>query len=283
MARRPRVRTGTPGGCLFNGCLTVLVLLLTAVFGGLVWLETQPARAEDRAREDLRENVATHRERLGEAAADGSLPDGEIAGVFRPAKPAGGFVGATRQDGAVTVVAELAGQGQAAGIPFPTSRWVTGCYAFEVPPPASGPPRPSLRELPPEACGERATTPPAPGRPDRARSGKVGKPFEKVLTRGAGDTPPGRSAHLSGTLVVTDDRCVAVRTHAGAVPTAVAWGHGWSVREEDGEAAVYGPKGGLYAREGDRVGLDGAGSERFAGRPCADGTVFEAHDEQAGS
>ncbi|MEU9852521.1 hypothetical protein [Streptomyces sp. NPDC047974] len=284
MARRPQVQAGTPGGCLFNGCLTVLVLLLAAVFGGLVWLETRPARAEALAREDLRENVATHRERLGDAAANGSLPDGEIAEVFGgAAKPAAGFVGATRQGETVTVIAGLAGQGEAAGIPFPNRRWVTGCYAFEVPAPASGAPRPSLRELPPEACVVRPTTPPAPGRRDPADAAPHGKPFAKVLTRGEGDASPGRSAHLSGTLVVTDDRCVAVKTDAGAVSTAVAWGHGWSVREEAGGAAVYGPRGGLYVREGDRVGLDGADSERFAGKPCADGAVFEAHDEQAGS
>lgn len=283
MARRPQVQAGTPGGCLFNGCLTVLVLLLAAVFGGLVWLETRPARAEALAREDLRENVATHRERLAEAAVNGSLPDGEIAEVFGgAAKPAAGFVSATRRGATVTVVAGLAGQGEAAGIPFPTRGQVTGCYAFEVPPPAPGAPRTSLRELPPEACVVRPTTPPAPDRRDPAAA-PHGKPFAKVLARGAGDAPPGRAAHLSGTLVVTDDRCVAVKTHAGAVPTAVAWGHGWSVREENGAAAVYGPGGGLYVREGDRVGLDGADSERFAGKPCADGAVFEAHDEQAGS
>ncbi|MFF9144686.1 hypothetical protein ACF1BN_07510 [Streptomyces sp. NPDC014861] len=63
-------------------------------------------------------------------------------------------------------------------------------------------------------------------------------------------------------------------------PTTVAWGHGWSVREENGEAAVYDADGRLFAREGDRVGVGGGSTGRFAGEPCAAGQVFEANDAQ---
>lgn len=161
MARREQVRTGTPGGCLLNGCLTVLGLLLLAAVGMWIWLETQPARDEAQARDNLRENVERLRDRLGEAAADGSLPDTEIAQVLRPSKPARGFVGVTRQGEAVTVVAELLGQGPPRTFIFVYERSVTGCYAFELSPRAPGAPRPSTRELPKEACtaGQR---PPAP-------------------------------------------------------------------------------------------------------------------------
>ncbi|MEU8431567.1 hypothetical protein AB0F18_01420 [Streptomyces sp. NPDC029216] len=152
MARRSQVRAGTAGGCLLNGCLALLGLLLVAAVGGWIWLDAQPARDEARARKNLRENVEAFRDRLGGAAADGSLPDTEIAQVFRPSKPARGLVGVTRQGGAVTVTAELLGQGPPRAFIFVYERSVAGCYAFEVPPPAAGAPRPSVRELPRTAC-----------------------------------------------------------------------------------------------------------------------------------
>ncbi|MEU8621487.1 hypothetical protein [Streptomyces sp. NPDC048623] len=163
MARRSQVRTGTPGGCLFNGCLTVLGLLILTVVGMLIWWKTQPARDEAQARENLLKNVEVHRDRLGDAAADGSLSDTEIAQVFPPSKPATGFVGVTRQGKAVTVVAELLGRGPTRAFIFVYERSVTGCYAFEVPPVASGAPEPSVRELPREACAPGATTLPIRG------------------------------------------------------------------------------------------------------------------------
>ncbi|MEU3605601.1 hypothetical protein AB0E83_09095 [Streptomyces sp. NPDC035033] len=281
MARRPKVRAGTPGGRLFSGCLTVLGLLLVAVVGGMVWLETRPAREEAQARENLRESVERLRARLGEAAADGRLSDAEIAQVFPPSKPAEGVVGVTRRGEAVTVVAEVLGLGPSSAFIFVTQRSVTGGYAFDLPSPGGS--RPSSRELPPEACAVRAATPPVPERPDRARPTADGEPPVRILTRRAGDGSPGLYAHLPGTLVVTDDGCVAVRTAWGDRPTAVVRGHGWSVEEENGKAAVYSPEGRLFAREGDRVGLGGGSSERFAGEPCAGDTVFEANDDQAGS
>ncbi|MFF3129109.1 hypothetical protein ACFVRD_44390 [Streptomyces sp. NPDC057908] len=138
-----------------------------AVVGVWIWLETQPARDEAQARKNLRENVEVLRDRLGEAAADGSLPDTEIVQVFPPSKPAKGFVGVTRQGEAVTVVAEVLGQGPPRAFIFMYERFVTGCYAFEVPPPAPGAPRPSIRELPQEACAAGAATLPGPDRRDQ--------------------------------------------------------------------------------------------------------------------
>lgn len=167
MARRSQVRTGTPGGCLLNGCLTLLGLLLVVVVGVWIWLETQPARDEAQARKDLRENVEVLRGRLGEAAADGSLPDTEIAQAFPPSKSAKGFVGVTRHGEAVTVVAEVLGQGPPRTFIFVYERSVAGCYAFEVPPPALGAPRPSIRELPQEACAAGSATLPGSDRQDQ--------------------------------------------------------------------------------------------------------------------
>ncbi|MFF4098646.1 hypothetical protein [Streptomyces sp. NPDC001903] len=152
MARRSQVRAGTPGGCLLNGCLTLLGLLLVAVLGVGIWLETQPARDDAQARKNLREKVEVFRGRLGASAADGSLPDAEIGQVFSASKPARGVVGVTRQGGAVTIVAELSGQGPPRAFIFVYERSVRGCYAFEVGPAVPGPPRPSVRELSREAC-----------------------------------------------------------------------------------------------------------------------------------
>ncbi|MER6477127.1 hypothetical protein [Streptomyces filamentosus] len=132
--------------------------------GVWIWLATQPARDEAQARKNLRENVEVLRDRLGEAAADGSLPDTEIAQVFPPSKPAKGFVGVTRQGETVTVVAEVLGHGPPGAFIFVYERTLAGCYAFEVPPPALGAPQPSIRELPQEACATGAATLPGSDR-----------------------------------------------------------------------------------------------------------------------
>ncbi|MFJ3928230.1 hypothetical protein [Streptomyces sp. NPDC090022] len=141
------------------GCLTLLGLLLVVVVGVWIWLETQPARDEAQARKDLRANVEVLRDRLGGAAADGSLLDTEIAQVLPPSKPARGLVGVTRYGEAVTVVAEVLGHGPPRAFIFVYERSVAGCYAFEVPPPAPGAPRPSVRELPRKACAAGPATP----------------------------------------------------------------------------------------------------------------------------
>ncbi|MFG2749528.1 hypothetical protein [Streptomyces xanthophaeus] len=161
IARRSQVQAGTPGGCLLNGCLTLLGLLLVAVVGGWIWLETQPARDEAQARKDLRANVEVLRDRLGGAAADGSLTHTDIAQVFPASKPVRGLGGVTRHGEAVTVVAEALGYGPPRAFVFVYERSVASCYAFEVPPPAPGALLPSVRELPREAC---AAGPAAPQR-----------------------------------------------------------------------------------------------------------------------
>ncbi|NML54789.1 hypothetical protein HHL19_18710 [Streptomyces sp. R302] len=151
----------------------MLGLLLVAVVGVLIWLETQPARDEAQARQNLRDNVELLRDRLGEAAADGSLPDTEIARVFPPAKPAKGYVGVTRHGEAVTVVAEVLGQGPPRAFIFVYERSVTGCYAFEVPPPGPAASQPSIRELSQEACSAGAATlPGTDGRDQQSRDSK---------------------------------------------------------------------------------------------------------------
>ncbi|WP_282692839.1 hypothetical protein [Streptomyces sp. CC208A] len=102
-----------------------------------------------------------------------------------------------------------------------------------------------------------------------------------MMTRGADDPFPGLYAHLSGTLVVTEGECVAVRTAQSGELVPIAWGHGWSTREENGKAAVYDADGRLLGREGDTVGLGGGFAGGFADHPCATGQVFSANDSQA--
>ncbi|MFI6149617.1 hypothetical protein [Streptomyces sp. NPDC051109] len=164
MARRSQVRAGTAGGCVLNGCLTFLGLLLVAAVGMWIWLETQPARDDAQARKNLRARVEVFRHRLGGAAADGILSDTEIAQVFPPSKPARGLVGVTRQGGAVTVVAEVLGQGPPRSFLSVYERSVAGCYAFEVAAASPGAPRPSVRELPREACAAKPAAPRGSGR-----------------------------------------------------------------------------------------------------------------------
>ncbi len=162
MARRPHVRTGTTGGCLFNGCLVLCVLLLVAVVGTWIRVATQPGRDEDEARAHLRETVEMYRERLARAAADGSLRDEEIGRLFPPMKPAEGLVDIRRQGKSTTAVVGLLGMGPARTFIFVSHTTVKGCYAFHVPPPAHEVPRVSVRQLPDEACtrSSRGGSPP---------------------------------------------------------------------------------------------------------------------------
>ncbi|MGX4689162.1 hypothetical protein [Streptomyces sp. JNUCC 63] len=159
MARRPQVRTGTTGGCLFNGCMAVCVLLLVAFAGSWIRLATQPERDESDARADLRENVETRQERLAQAAADGDLRDAEIARLFPPAQSAKGLVGIDRRGGSVTVIAEMLGLGPSRTFIFVDQTSVEGCYAFHVPLPARGAPRVSVRHLSDETCTARTVSP----------------------------------------------------------------------------------------------------------------------------
>ena len=152
MGRRSEVRTGTAGGCLFNGCLTLCGLALVTFVGLWILLATQPGRDEDAARTDLRENVERHRGQLAAARADGAVTDAEIDRLFRPVMGVDGAVDVVRRGEAVTVVAQLQGLGPPRTFIFVNSVVVRGCRAFDVGPPSGGTPRVSVRELPDERC-----------------------------------------------------------------------------------------------------------------------------------
>ncbi|WP_369181825.1 hypothetical protein [Streptomyces mutabilis] len=65
MTRNAEVATATTDGCLFNGCVTLCVLLLVTVVSARIWAETQPDRDEAKARSDLYADVETGQQRLG--------------------------------------------------------------------------------------------------------------------------------------------------------------------------------------------------------------------------
>ncbi|MFD9293461.1 hypothetical protein ACFWBV_35520 [Streptomyces sp. NPDC060030] len=156
MGRRPGVRTGTAGGCLFNGCLTLCALALAAVGGAWIWLATQPGRDEDAARADLRENVERHRERLVSAGADGMLTDAEIDALFPAVAGTNGVAEIERRGGSVTVVAGLSGLGPPRAFIFVSAATVEACHAFEVRSLGEGAPRVSVREVPDARCADAA-------------------------------------------------------------------------------------------------------------------------------
>lgn len=161
MGRRPRVQTGTTGGCLFNGCLTLCVLLLVTVAGTWIWVTTQPERDEAKARADMRAGVEESRQLLRRAAADGILEDAEITRIFPPSKSAGGVVDIRRHGDSVTVTAELLGIGPPRAFIFVHATTVEGCFAFHVPPPAREAPPVSAEQLPDETCTPAVSAPPA--------------------------------------------------------------------------------------------------------------------------
>lgn len=126
------MRRGTAGGCLFNGCLAVLVLLLVCVIGLWIWAATADDRAEGKARADMRSAAAARQEELVGASADGVLDDSEIAQVFPRGKPAQGLVRIERHGPEVRVTAELLGIGP--GVFLTSETFVTGCFTFDVTP-----------------------------------------------------------------------------------------------------------------------------------------------------
>lgn len=112
---------------MLNGCLTVLVIALVVVCGVWVWIATAPGRYEDQARDDMEDAVAASKDRLTQAAADGTLLGTEIDRSVRSMNKAVPYV---RRDGQhVTVTAELMGLGPSL---FVGGTQVTGCYRFEV-------------------------------------------------------------------------------------------------------------------------------------------------------
>ncbi|MFB7090777.1 hypothetical protein [Streptomyces sp. NPDC056296] len=136
MGRRDGVRSGTAGGCLLNGCLVVLVLLLVCIIGLWFWAATADDRAVGEARADLRSGAETRQERLVGAVADGVLNDSEIARVFPRGKPAQGLIKIERHGADVTVTAELLGVGP--GFFLTSETLVTGCFTFTVIPDERG-------------------------------------------------------------------------------------------------------------------------------------------------
>ncbi|MFB8038611.1 hypothetical protein ACFC5Z_38035 [Streptomyces sp. NPDC056004] len=156
MGRRDGVRSGTALGCLFNGCLAVLVLLLVCFIGLWIWAATADDRAEGKARADMRSAAEARQERLAEVAADGVLNDSEIARVFPREKPAQGLVSIEREGPDLVVTAELLGIGP--GVFLTSETFVTGCFAFEVALDGKLKPAVTVRELAVENQPQSACT-----------------------------------------------------------------------------------------------------------------------------
>ncbi|MFF4349136.1 hypothetical protein [Streptomyces sp. NPDC001530] len=136
---------GRRGGCVLNGCLTVLVTALGLVLFGVWWVGTAPGRADARARDEVEEAVDGSRDRLSRAASDGSLLGTEIDRLvpngYRKVGPE-----VERHDRRVTITTEIT---------YTEDGWfggsATGCYRFEVVPASSVPPV-SVHELPEARC-----------------------------------------------------------------------------------------------------------------------------------
>ncbi|MFB7708090.1 hypothetical protein [Streptomyces sp. NPDC056105] len=133
------------GGCLLNGCVTLLVLALALVAYGWWRLETAPERTRARAEDDVTRAAASTRTQLSAAAAGGTLFETELDRVFRKS-PDDGWA-EKREGGHVTVTALLTGS---------TGVWMGtvtahGCYEFTVTP-AAAPPPVREREVPDERC-----------------------------------------------------------------------------------------------------------------------------------
>ncbi|MER5950405.1 hypothetical protein ABT127_30640 [Streptomyces sp. NPDC001904] len=157
MGRRDGTRGGTARGCLFDGCLAVLVLFLVCVIGAWIWAATADDRAEGKARADMRCGAEARQEEFVGASADGVLDDSEIARLFSHEKPAHGLVGIERHGPDVLVTAELLGVGR--GVFLTGETLVTGCFTFTVTPNGDGHrPAVAVKELavenePQSACG----------------------------------------------------------------------------------------------------------------------------------
>ncbi|MGW7545338.1 hypothetical protein ACWGKQ_30145 [Streptomyces sp. NPDC054770] len=149
-ARGSSFGRGGPVGCLFNGCLAVLVAALLVVVGAWVWGGVLGHHYRNQARARMRNAVAGAESRLRTSAADGTLLRTEIdRDVPGPATAGdapmkGGTKGVRRQGRTVTVTAEF--MGIAPAVVMGTTE-ATGCYAFQVRPPAV-----SVRHLPDADC-----------------------------------------------------------------------------------------------------------------------------------
>ncbi|WP_153537725.1 hypothetical protein [Streptomyces sp. RB17] len=139
---------GGVAGCLWNGCLAVLVLALLVVSGVWLWLWLAPRHWEHEARDQMEKQAAETRARLADSAADGVLLGTEIDRDVHPG-PMAARAQVRRHGGTVTVTALLAGLGP--GFMGPTQ--TTGCYRFRV-----VAHRVTTAHVPDEACGGRTPT-----------------------------------------------------------------------------------------------------------------------------
>ncbi|MFF1508205.1 hypothetical protein [Streptomyces sp. NPDC058326] len=138
---------------------------------------------------------------------------------------------------------------------------VTGCGSLTDEPPADRKPHPVAARERASGTARNPETPP------------------RMIVRAKDDPPAGLLGLLTGTLVVTDENCLAVTSEPAGGTVALNWGYGWTARIEDGKAVVHDARGEVFAREGDEVSLGGGASSRFAGNPCATGTgVFAVND-----
>ncbi|MFK0108361.1 hypothetical protein [Streptomyces sp. NPDC091217] len=143
-ARGSSLGKGGVAGCLWNGCLAVLVTALLMVIGAWAWLGAiGPAHYRSQARADLRASVTESASRLRKSAADGTLLyreiDQDVTGApYRPR------AWVRRQGDTVTVTARITGVAPA--VLFGDTE-VGGCYEFRV-----RPPEVSVRQLSDKGC-----------------------------------------------------------------------------------------------------------------------------------
>lgn len=134
-------------------------------------------------------------------------------------------------------------------------------------------------------CGSLTAEPPAdrisktvPVEGKTAGTAKDPETPPRMIVRGRDDPTAGLQGLLPGTLVVTDENCIAVKSETDGGTVALNWGYGWTARVEDGKAVVYDAGGKVFAREGDKVSLGGGTSSRFADHPCAGGSMFAVNN-----
>ncbi len=130
-------------------------------------------------------------------------------------------------------------------------------------------------------CGSSTDESPAGQAPPKTATAEDSRMPPRMILRGKDDPTASLLGLLPGTLVVTDENCVAVRSRTDGKIVALNWGHGWTARVEDGRAVVHDAQGKVFAREGDEVSLGGGASDRFADHPCAGDGMFAVNDAPA--
>ncbi|MFD3582213.1 hypothetical protein [Streptomyces sp. NPDC058683] len=149
-ARGSSLGKGGVAGGLWNCCLAVLVAALLVVCGCWVWVGAiAPAHYRQQARDAMRTSAAETAIRLRKSAADGTLLGTEIdRDVISGGPTTSGAKGVYRQGRTVTVIAEFTGIAPAA---IMGTTEVTGCYEFDVRPPAV-----SMRGVSDQSCRDLA-------------------------------------------------------------------------------------------------------------------------------